>query len=62
LRSTGDTLRTFPYDIAETVLGNGLRVVVVPTDAPGIAAHYVVVRTGSRNEVEPGLTGFAHFF
>jgi len=31
-------------------------------DAPGLAAHYVAVRTGSRNEVEPGLSGFAHFF
>ena len=62
MRSLGENLRTFPYDIVETVLGNGLRVAVVRTDAPGLAAHYVVVRTGSRNEVEPGLTGFAHFF
>ena len=62
MRSSDSHLRTFPYPIVETVLGNGLRVAVVPTDSPGIAAHYVVVRTGSRNEVEPGLTGFAHFF
>ena len=53
---------TFPYPLAETVLDNGLRVVAVPMEAPGLAAHYVVVRTGSRNEVEHGLTGFAHFF
>jgi zinc protease len=62
LRSPRPDLRTFPYETVETTLANGLRVVVVPTDAPGIAAHYVVVRTGSRNEVETGLTGFAHFF
>jgi zinc protease len=53
---------TFPYPIVETVLDNGLAVVAVPLDAPGIAAHYVAVRVGSRNETEPGLTGFAHFF
>ena len=28
----------------------------------GIIAYYTVVRTGSRNEVEKGLSGFAHFF
>jgi zinc protease len=54
--------RTFPYPIHESVLDNGLKVVVVPMDSPGIMAHYVVVRAGSRNEVEPGLSGFAHFF
>jgi zinc protease len=53
---------TFPYAIVETVLDNGLPVVAVPLDTPGIAAHYVAVRTGSRNEIEPGLSGFAHFF
>jgi zinc protease len=55
-------LATFPYPIVETLLDNGLRVVAVPMDAPGLVAHYVAVRTGSRNEVEPGLSGFAHFF
>jgi len=53
---------TFPYPIVETVLDNGLPVVAVPLDTPGIAAHYVAVRTGSRNETEPGRSGFAHFF
>ena len=53
---------TFPYPLVETVLDNGLPVVAVPLDTPGIAAHYVAVRTGSRNETEPGLSGFAHFF
>jgi zinc protease len=53
---------TFPYPVLETVLDNGLPVVAVPLDTPGIAAHYVAVRTGSRNEIEPGRSGFAHFF
>ena len=54
--------KTFPYPIHESVLDNGLRIVVVPMDSPGILSHYLVVRAGSRNEVEPGLSGFAHFF
>ena len=41
---------------------NGLRVYVVGYDSPGLVAYYSVVRTGSRNEVEPGKSGFAHFF
>src|SRR6185436_20959401 len=57
-----DATRIFPYVTSESVLDNGLRVVVVPMDSPGLMAFYVVVRTGSRNEVEPGLSGFAHFF
>ncbi|HPS65231.1 MAG TPA: pitrilysin family protein [Ignavibacteria bacterium] len=41
---------------------NGLKVVAVPYNSPGIASFFVVVRVGSRNEVEEGVTGFAHFF
>lgn len=43
-------------------LPNGLTVVTLPYDAPGIAAYYTLVRTGSRDEVEPGHSGFAHLF
>jgi len=43
-------------------LDNGLRVIVVPTDYPDIVTIQIPVQTGSRNEVEPGKTGFAHFF
>ena len=43
-------------------LENGLRVIVVPTDYPDIVTIQIPVQTGSRNEVEPGKTGFAHFF
>src|SRR5882672_402040 len=56
------TRPTFPYSVVETVLDNGLLVVAVPLDTPGLAAHYIAVRTGSRNETEAGRTGFAHFF
>jgi zinc protease len=52
----------FPYKIEKSVLDNGLTVISVPLDSPGIIAYYTVVRTGSRNEVENGLSGFAHFF
>lgn len=52
----------FPFPIESLTLPNGLKVVFVDFDSPGLAAFYAVVRTGSRNEVEPGRTGFAHFF
>jgi zinc protease len=52
----------FTYPIRKTVLDNGLTVYSIPFDSPGIIAYYTVVRTGSRNEVEKGLSGFAHFF
>jgi zinc protease len=52
----------FPFPVQEKTLPNGLRTYVVPYDSPGLVAYYSVVRTGSRNEVEPGRSGFAHFF
>src|SRR5947209_3824199 len=52
----------FPFPIQKSTLENGLSVISVPFDSPGIIAYYTVVRTGSRNEVEKGLSGFAHFF
>ncbi len=52
----------FPYSPVIRTLDNGLRVVMVPFDSPGIVAYYTIVRAGSRNEVEPGKSGFAHFF
>ncbi|MBI4719939.1 MAG: insulinase family protein [Chitinivibrionia bacterium] len=52
----------FPYPIHSKRLPNGLTIVLVPFDSPGIVAYYTIVRAGSRNEIEPGLSGFAHFF
>lgn len=51
-----------PYPIHQYKMKNGLNVVTVPFDSPGLASFYIVVRVGSRNEVEKGVTGFAHFF
>src|SRR4051794_25188821 len=56
------TQKVFPYSYSQEDLPNGLRLVTVPTDYPNIVATYIVVQTGSRNEVEPGHTGFAHLF
>jgi zinc protease len=52
----------FPYPYQQHDLPNGLRLVTIKTDFPNVVALYIVVQTGSRNEIEPGKTGFAHFF
>ena len=52
----------FDLSYVQKDLDNGLRVIVVPTDYPDIVSLQIPVQTGSRNEVEPGKTGFAHFF
>ncbi len=57
---TGD--KVFPFEIHESSLANGLRTVTVPYESPGIVSFYIIVRAGSREEVEAGKTGFAHFF
>lgn len=54
--------KLFPYNYSIDDLPNGLRLVTVPTDYPNLVALYIVVQAGSRNEVEPGKSGFAHFF
>jgi zinc protease len=48
--------------VTVTRLKTGLTLVTVPTAAPGLVAYYTLMRVGSRNELEPGHTGFAHFF
>ena len=54
--------KILPYPIYQKELPNGLKVATVEYDSPGIASFYTVVRVGSRDEVEPGKSGFAHFF
>ena len=44
------------------VLPNGMKVVVIPTDTKDVVALQIVMSVGSRNEVEKGKSGFAHFF
>jgi zinc protease len=51
-----------PFAATETTLANGLRVIVVPTGFPNLVSLQIPVQAGSRNEVEPGKSGFAHFF
>lgn len=51
-----------PFKASEKTLPNGLKVIVVPTGFPNIVSLQIPVQTGSRNEVEPGKSGFAHFF
>lgn len=58
--TAGDKI--FPYEYQMKDLDNGLRVVVVPTGFPNIVSLQIPVAVGSRNEVEAGKTGFAHFF
>ncbi|MBN2029607.1 insulinase family protein [bacterium] len=57
---SADTI--FPYVYQESILDNGLKVITIPMDSPGLVSYYSIVRTGSRDEYEKGYTGFAHFF
>ena len=52
----------FPYPYDVQTLDNGLKTILIPMPGSGLVAYYSVVRTGSRDEVEEGHTGFAHFF
>lgn len=55
-----DKVFNMPYLMRD--LENGLRVIVVPTDYPEVVTVQIPVQTGSRNEIEEGKSGFAHFF
>ncbi|CAN5248255.1 hypothetical protein BH24PSE2_BH24PSE2_23090 [soil metagenome] len=54
--------RIFELPYLNRDLTNGLRVIIVRTDYPDVVTLQVPVQTGSRNEVEAGKSGFAHFF
>ncbi|MCS6953563.1 MAG: insulinase family protein [Bryobacteraceae bacterium] len=54
--------KAFPFDYEQVDFPNGLRLITIPTDYPNVVALYIVVQAGSRNEVEPGKSGFAHLF
>lgn len=58
----GAPRKLFPYNYKIDDLPNGLRVITVPTDYPNLVALYIVVSTGSRNEIEAGKSGYAHLF
>ncbi len=59
---TSAAKKILPFAIQQKKMANGLNVVTVPFNSPGLAAFFIVVRAGSREEVEEGKTGFAHFF
>jgi zinc protease len=61
-KSAPSTSDVFPFKATEKQLPNGLKVIVVPTGFPNLVSVTIPVQTGSRNEVEPGKSGFAHFF
>jgi zinc protease len=52
----------FPFDYERVQLENGFTAYLVDAGAPGQVAYVTMVRTGSRDEVEEGKSGFAHFF
>ncbi len=54
--------KVFTQNYDMRTLNNGLKVIVVKTDFPDVVSLQIPVQTGSRNEVEPGKSGFAHFF
>jgi zinc protease len=57
-----ESRKAFAYDYTIDNLPNDLRLITVPTDYPNLVALYIVVQTGSRNEIEKGKSGYAHLF
>jgi len=57
-----DGKKVFPYSYKTETLDNGLKVILMPMESNGLLSFYTVVQTGSRDEWEPGKSGFAHFF
>jgi len=51
-----------PYPTQIRTLANGLTVIVMSMPSDGLVSYWSIVRTGSRDEYEPGRSGFAHFF
>lgn len=51
-----------PPGAKSKVLDNGMKAIVIPSDTKDVVALQIVMAVGSRNEVEEGKSGFAHFF
>ena len=60
--AAGQAAKVFPFPYEVVTLDNGLRAYLINAGAPGQIAYVSIVRTGSRDEVEQGKSGFAHFF
>jgi zinc protease len=54
--------KIFPFQYRKIELENGFKAYLIHAGARGQIAYVTVVRAGSREEVEPGRTGYAHFF
>jgi zinc protease len=54
--------RVFPFSYEEVALPNGFRAYLVKAATPGQIAYVTYARVGSRDEVDAGRSGFAHFF
>jgi zinc protease len=52
----------FPFAYRLVELENGFQAYLIKAGAPNQIAYVSMVRTGSREEWEPGKSGFAHFF
>jgi zinc protease len=61
-RAAPPTASLLPHPPAIERLDNGLTVVTVPFPSPGTVSYFTLVRAGSRDEVEPGKSGYAHLF
>lgn len=61
-RETGGSDEIFPFETRHVELDNGFNAYLVDAGAPGQIAYVSMVRTGARDEVEEGRTGYAHFF
>ena len=62
LAASASAEKVFPYRYETHSLANGLRVIFIPMSGSGLVSYWSVVRTGSRDEIEPGRSGYAHFF
>lgn len=62
VRADGATSAVFTTPPTVDHLPNGLTLVTVPAESPGIVAYYTLMRVGSRDEVEAGHSGYAHLF
>lgn len=60
--ATAATPNPLPHALQVEKLANGLTVVTLQFDSPGIVAYDTLVQAGSRDEVEPGKSGYAHLF
>jgi zinc protease len=60
--SSGGDQAIFPFESRHVTLDNGFNAYLIRAGAPGVVAYVSNVRTGARDEVEEGRTGYAHFF